>query len=121
MTNFNDLGRFRPPVFLFHVMAINDIFLRIAEAVATAADMDVRTILSESRREEVVQARCILVYFLYEYGFFSSQIADLTGISRRSVNNLISMFNEHRSDPTPMQRIICAKIRKHLEDITAAG
>ena len=106
---------------MFHVMAINDIFLRIAEAVATAADMDVRTILSESRREEVVQARCILVYFIDEYGFFPSQIADLTGIGRRSVNNLISMFNEHRSDPTPMQRIICAKIRKHLEDITAAG
>lgn len=102
-------------------MAINDIFLRIAEAVATAADMDIRTILSESRREEVVQARCILVYFLNEYGYFPSQISDLTGISRRSVNYLISMFYEHRDDPTPMQRIICAKIRKQLGDITVAG
>ena len=89
--------------------------------MATAAAMDIRTIFSLSRRASVEDARGILVYFLYEYGFFPSQIADLTGIGRRSVNNLISMFNEHRSDPTPMQRIICAKIRKHLEDITAAG
>lgn len=60
-------------------MAKREIYARIAGAVATAAEMDLRTILSDSRSEEVVQARCILIYFLYEAGFFPAQIAELTG------------------------------------------
>ena len=101
-------------------MAKREIYARIAGAVATAAEMDLRTILSESRSEEVVQARCILIYFLYEAGFFPAQIAELTGVCRRSVNNFITMFNEHRSSPTPMQRIICDRIRKQLGSIVEA-
>ena len=103
-----------------HKMAKREIYARIAGAVATAAEMDLRTILSDSRSEEVVQARCILIYFLYEAGFFPAQIAERTGICRRSVNNFITMFNEHRGSPTPMQRIICDRIRKQLGSIVEA-
>lgn len=103
-----------------HIMAKREIYSRIAGAVATAAEMDLRTILSDSRSEEVVQARCILIYFLYEAGFFPAQIAELTGVCRRSVNNFITMFNEHRGSPTPMQRIICERIRKQLGSIVEA-
>mgnify|MGYP001263488101 CR=1 FL=1 len=81
------------------------IFAKLSEAVSEETGIAVEDIASTDRREEVVDARYVLVYLLHLEGFYASMIAPLIGIKKRSVNRIISDF-EHRLCVSPMMRIV---------------
>lgn len=81
------------------------IFAKLSEAVSKETGIAVEDIASTDRREEVVDARYVLVYLLHLEGFYASMIAPLIGIKKRSVNRIISDF-EHRLCVSPMMRIV---------------
>lgn len=70
----------------------SDIFARILSAVSTATDVPSELILSANRYEETVDARYLLVHLLSRHGLYPSQIAALTGHTRRCINKLLANF-----------------------------
>lgn len=52
-----------------------DIFNEIIQVVSRETEIAPKVILSGSKEAEVVDARYLLVYFLFKEGFYPSQIA----------------------------------------------
>ena len=86
------------------------IFAKLSEAVSRETGIAVEVITSTDRREEVVDARYMLVYLLHLEGFYASMIAPLVGVKKRSVNRIVSDF-EHRLSVSPMMRVIFARLK----------
>lgn len=66
----------------------NDIILAISEETEVSQEQ----ILSHSKRGDIVEARCLLFYYLKKAGFYPSQIARMTNQSRQCVNCLLLSF-----------------------------
>lgn len=75
-------------------MSKKTIFARILAVVSEEMDVPPSEILSKSHREDVVDARHILIHFLYKYGFYPYQIAEFLSLTPRSVNHAISGMDE---------------------------
>ena len=73
-----------------------NIFANTITAVSTATDLPVEVILSKCRSEEAVDARYILFHLLSVNGLYPSQIASLTGHTRRCVNKILSQFSSRK-------------------------
>lgn len=86
------------------------IFAKLSEAVSRETGIAVSVITSSDRREEVVDARYMLVYLLHLEGFYASMIAPLIGVKKRSVNRIISDF-EHRLCVSPMMRVMFERLK----------
>lgn len=69
-----------------------EIFARILEMVSKATEVPASRILSGDKTREVVDARHLLVNILYEKGFYPSQIAAMTGKTKRTVTYAITNF-----------------------------
>ena len=90
----------------------SDIFRCIIRAVATVTCVAESTILSRSRREEVSDARHILIQLLRERGFNPREIAEQLSIARQSVNEALEGFKS-RSKRT-MVAVNLREIRRIL-------
>jgi len=75
-------------------MENKDFFNAICRIVEDVTEVSTDELLSHSRREEVVDARYLLVTFLRVWGFYPSQIARLMGFSIRNINHTLSRFPE---------------------------
>lgn len=75
------------------MMKKSEVFARVLAAVSAITEIPSEDILSKSHREDVTDARMLLVYFCHEEGLYPIQIADLVGLSARQVNRLISAGN----------------------------
>lgn len=74
-------------------MRKSELFALILSIVSDVTEMPSESILSRSHREDVVEARMLLIYFCRKMGLLPSKIAELSGISTRNVNRLISKAN----------------------------
>lgn len=74
-------------------MCKSEIFAKIIALVSKGTEIPTELIVSDNRVTEIVNARYILVYILYEKGFYPSQISSLIHKTKRSVNYMISNFH----------------------------
>ncbi len=80
------------------------IFAKFLAAVAEETGVEASIIASGDRSAEAVDARYLLVYFLARRGFYASMIAPLIGHRKRSVNHILSGFEE-RMRNSPLMRM----------------
>ena len=74
-------------------MCRTKIFLITLAAVTKETEICSAEITSGCRRAEVVDARCILVHFLFEKGLNASEISKLINVSPHSVRRLHKLFD----------------------------
>lgn len=80
------------PIILYY-MCKTIIFQSILDRVEEETEIPRERILSQCKRGDVVEARCLLFYFMRRAGFYPSQIARTVGCSRQSVNRLLQTFD----------------------------
>lgn len=91
-------------------MCKSKIFADTCAMVEEITETSYDKIISSDKTTSVVDARYLLVYALFREGFYPSEIAALTGRTKRSVNYILSNFE---------QRIKTGEIlRKELETLT---
>jgi hypothetical protein len=74
-------------------MCKTDIFDAILSAVVSDTEITKEQILSHSKQSDIVEARCLLYYYLHKAGFYPAQIARMTNQSRQCVNCLLLSFD----------------------------
>ena len=94
-------------------MCKSEIFAKIIALVSKGTEIPTELIVSDNRVTEIVNARYILVYILYEKGFYPSQISSLIHKTKRSVNYMISNFHI-RLKSEKMMRIYWDNIKNLL-------
>lgn len=70
------------------------IFQDTLSAVVEAMEVEQNQILSGCKREEVVDARSLLIKLMSDKGLYPVQISKITGLNSRSVNQFLLGFNE---------------------------
>lgn len=90
-------------------------FNKVLSLIEEETEIDRTLILSGNKREEVVDARALLLYLLYDMGFYPSQIAALSGICPRCVMPFIQNF-EDRKDGRRMLGIYYEKVKRKLRE-----
>lgn len=73
-------------------MSKTEIYENILSAVVSETEVTKEQILSHTKQSDVVEARCLLFYYLQKAGFYPSQIARMTRQSRQCVNCLLLSF-----------------------------
>ena len=94
-------------------MGKQDIFNRVLALVEEETEVTRNLILSGNKAEEVVDARALLIYTLYELGFYPSQIGALSGICPRCIMPFINNFND-RKDSRRMLGINYERVQRKL-------
>ena len=82
-------------------MKKSDIFREITEAVCDYTELTVEEVLSDSRKEDVVIARCLIVEFGREYGHIrNKQLQELLHFkSHNSIKYMLDMYRDrHEHD-----------------------
>jgi hypothetical protein len=90
-----------------------EIFAKVLAEVEQITELSADVIVSKKRNEEIVDARCLLVYFLNEQGLYPCQIAQLMDLSLRHINDILSSFSERR-ESRKILRINYELMRKSL-------
>lgn len=75
-------------------MCRTKIFKSTLEIVARETEVQPNDIVSGSRRAEVVDARCILIYFLFDQGLNSTEIAGHLNMTPQSIRRLRRLYDE---------------------------
>lgn len=88
-------------------------YLSILHQVADETEINAEQIVSACKREDVADARALLINLLYEEGFYPIQISGLSGICPRCVNTYISQFKD-RVDSKRMLGIYYENVRRKL-------
>lgn len=94
-------------------MCKSEIFAKIIALVSKGTEIPTELIVRDNRVTEIVNARYILVYILYEKGFYPFQISSLIHKTKRSVNYMISNFHI-RLKSEKMMRIYWDNIKNLL-------
>ena len=94
-------------------MGKQEIYNKVLSLIEEETEVSRELILSGNKQEEVVDARALLIYTLYETGFYPSQISALTGICGRCINTFILNFEE-RKECRRMLRIYYDKAKRKL-------
>lgn len=94
-------------------MCKSEIFAKILHEVSEETEVPESDIVSRCRNAEAVDARYILVYFLYRKGFYASTIAPFLNCRKRSVNHMMSDFDS-RMKHSPMMRLCFDRLHVKL-------
>ncbi len=78
-------------------MSKREVFTRVLDIVSEVTDTPSEEILSKSRKEDIIDARYLLVYLLYENGVYPYHIANYIGCSTRNINKVIGDFLSRKS------------------------
>lgn len=89
----------------------SEIFSRTLQIVSEETEIPAESILSSSKETDIVDARYLLVYFLFQQGFYPSQIARRIYKTKRAVNYMLARFYG-RMESGKMMRIQKENIRK---------
>ena len=95
-------------------MCKSEIFERIVRVVAEETEIPRERILSKSKNAELVDARYLLVHFLWRRGFHVPVISDLMNYSRRPVEKMISQFDLRRRQSGRMFETLLVRIASKL-------
>lgn len=98
-----------------YIMGKQDTFNRVLALIEEETEIDRSLILSGNKREEVVDARALLIYTLYEMGFYASQIAVLSGICPRCVTPFIQNFKS-RKEGRRMLGVFYEKVKRKVRE-----
>ena len=93
------------------------IFSSCLQMVAEEMEVAQQEILSESKIEDVVDARHLLVQLMYEMGLYPATIAQLIGCTSRNVNAILSGFRL-RCDRRKLLRHSYERLRKEVGNIS---
>lgn len=97
-------------------MGKQETFSRVLSLVEEETEVAREQILSGNKREEVVDARALLIQAMYEVGFYPSQIGALTGICPRCVHSFLMNFRG-RVASRKMLGIYYEKVQRKLREI----
>ena len=96
-------------------MGKQETFNRVLALIEEETEIDRSLILSGNKREEVVDARALLLYTLYELGFYPSQMAALSGICPRGIMPFIQNFSD-RKDSRRMLGVFYEKVKRKVRE-----
>lgn len=90
-------------------MRKSEIFAGILSDVSSEAEIDSDRILSSERKEEVVDARYLVIFLLLGNGFYPAMIAERMGLSARAVRSAISGFEARLANSAGL-RLVCQRL-----------
>ena len=90
-------------------MRKSEIFAAILSDVSSEAEIDSDRILSSERKEEVVDARYLVIFLLLGNGFYPAMIAERMGLSARAVRSAISGFEARLANSAGL-RLVCQRL-----------
>ena len=91
-------------------MSRSTVFAEILSLVSSETEVPEAVIASQNKSAEAVDARYLLVYFLYKKGFYPSMIAPFIKHQKRSVSRMLADF-EHRLSISPFMRICFERLK----------
>lgn len=92
-------------------MRKSEIFAGILADVSSEAEIDSDRILSSERKEEVVDARYLVIFLLLGNGFYPAMIAERMGLSARAVRSAISGFEARLANSAGL-RLVCDRLSR---------
>ncbi len=92
-------------------MRKSEIFAGILADVSSEAEIDSDRILSSERKEEVVDARYLVIFLLLGNGFYPAMIAERMGLSARAVRSAISGFEARLANSAGL-RLVCERLSR---------
>mgnify|MGYP002575501218 FL=1 len=92
-------------------MRKSEIFAGILADVSSEAEIDSDRILSSERKEEVVDARYLVIFLLLGNGFYPAMIAERMGLSARAVRSAISGFEARLANSEGL-RLVCERLSR---------
>ena len=95
-------------------MRKSEIFARILAAVAEETELSTLEILSHRKTTEIVDARYLLVYLLFCYRFYRSEIARHLNITPQAVGRIFTGFDD-RCKQNRFLELSLNRIRTELE------
>lgn len=94
-------------------MKKSEIIATVLSAVSEETEIDIKTILSQDKRREVVDARHIAINLLYKCGIYQSNIVEIFRTTPRNVQYVISDFDTRLLYSPPMRNDY-ERIKKRL-------
>lgn len=91
-------------------MSRTAIFAEILSSVSKETEVPESVIASSARSAEAVDARYLLVFFLWKRGFYPSMIAPYINHRKRSVSRMLADF-EHRLSISPFMRMCFERLK----------
>lgn len=73
------------------------IYNKVLQAVAEVTEISPAEILSHKKLAEIVEARSLLIYYLYREGLSPAQIATLSGFTRQCIEATCLRFPDKES------------------------
>ena len=95
-------------------MCKSEIFQTVLAAVARETEIPENTIRSKAKNAEIVDARYLLVHFLWRQGLHAPVISALMNYSRRPVEKMISQFDLRRRQNGRMFEMQLVRIASEL-------
>ncbi len=92
-------------------MRKSEIFAGILADVSSEVEIDSDRILSSERKEEVVDARYLVIFLLLGNGFYPAMIAERMGLSARAVRSAISGFEARLANSAGL-RLVCERLSR---------
>lgn len=92
-------------------MRKSEIFAGILADVSEETEIDSDRILSSERKEEVVDARYLVIFLLLGNGFYPAMIAERMGLSARAVRSAISGFEARLANSAGL-RLVCERLSR---------
>ncbi len=94
-------------------MKKSEIISSVLSAVSDETEITLKSILSQDRRREVVDARHIAINLLHKSGIYQSNIAEIFRITPRNVQYIMSDFDARMLCSIPMRNDY-ERIRKRV-------
>lgn len=98
-------------------MCKSELYRQILGTVSQETEISEERILSKAKNAEIVDARYLLVYFLWRQGFHApviSVISSLMNFSRRPIEKMISQFDLRRKQSGKMFEMLLVRIASKL-------
>jgi len=97
-------------------MKKSEIIANVLSAVSEETEFDIKTILSQDKRREVVDARHIAIQLLNRCGIYQSAIVEIFRTTPRNIQYIVSDFDTRLLCSPPMRNDY-ERIRKRLGNI----
>lgn len=95
-------------------MCKSELCRQILGTVSQETEISEERILSKAKNAEIVDARYLLVYFLWRQGFHAPVISSLMNFSRRPIEKMISQFDLRRKQSGKMFEMLLVRIASKL-------
>lgn len=95
-------------------MCKSELYRQILGTVSQETEISEERILSKAKNAEIVDARYLLVYFLWRQGFHAPVISSLMNFSRRPIEKMISQFDLRRKQSGKMFEMLLVRIASKL-------